>query len=146
MAVQFLFFALSVEGEKKMKNKNIISGILAMAVMLGFVLGCQFTTKFEINNGEIEYKNVSNAEAQKLGYYLVEEDFFDGRKIRVKLDKSGSTYQFRMVVKSRSRNNQSYHETVKLFAEELSADVFDNAPTEIHICDDDFETIVVIKS
>jgi hypothetical protein len=131
-----------------MKNNNIISGTLVLAVMLCLVLGCsQHGTKLEINGGELYYTaNVKANEAQALGDYLLEGNFFDGKRKSVQLDKSGSTYQFRMVVKPELRNDKSYRDTCKLVARELSANVFDDEPVEIHICDENFKTIRVVKS
>lgn len=130
-----------------MKNNNIISGILVLAVLLSVGLGCrQKDTKLEINGGELFYTaNVTADEAQALGDYLVESTFFDGRRKSVQLDKPGSTYQFRLVVKQEFRNDKAYLKLGKLFAEELSANVFNDEPVEIHICDEHFKTIRVIK-
>jgi hypothetical protein len=145
-AIQFLFSALLVKGEKKMKNNNITGGILVLAVMLSLVLGCKQTQKIEVNGGELSYTtNVTKAEAETLAYYLVEGNFFDGQRKSVQLDKSDSTYQFRMVVKPEFRNDKSYHKLAKQFARELSANVFDDEPVEVHICDERFETVRVIK-
>lgn len=128
-----------------MKNTNIISGIFVLAVMLSLVLGCNYTQKLEINGGELFYTtNVTKNEAQTLAYYLVEANFFDGKRKSVQLDKPGSTYQFRMVVKPELQNNKSYHKLGKLFAEELSANVFNDEPVEIHICDENFKTIHIV--
>lgn len=128
-----------------MKNNNIISGILVLALLLGVGLGCESKSSFTYNGSEMEYKNVTSGEARQLMDYLIEENFFDGPKKSIQLDKSGSTYQFRMVVRAKSRNDQAYHEAGKLFAEELSASVFNDEPVEFHICDEHFETIHVIK-
>ena len=130
-----------------MKNTNIISGILVLAVLLSVGLGCtSHGTKLEINGGELYYTaNITADEAQTLGDYLVEANFFDGQRKSVQLDKSGSTYQFRLVVKPEFRNDKSYHKLGKLFAKELSANVFNDEPVEIHICDENFKTIRVVK-
>ena len=129
-----------------MKNNNIISGVLILAVLLCIGLGCESKSSFTYNGNELEYKNVTSDEARQLLDYLIENKFFVGPKKLLKLDKSGSTYQLRVVVNAKARNNQSYHENVKLFAEELSANVFNNEPVEIHICDENFETIHIVTS
>jgi len=136
---------LQLEGEKKMKNTNIISGILVLAVLLIVGLGCERKSSFTYNGSELEYKNVTSAEARQLLDYLIEVKYFNDRPKTAQLDKSGSTYQFRAVIKTKARNDQAFHEDVKLFAEELSANVFNDAPVEIHICDENFETIHVVK-
>ena len=128
-----------------MKNNNIISGILVLAVLLSIGLGCQSKSSLTYNGSELEYKNVNDDEARQLMDYLIAENFFVGQKKSLQLDKSGSIYQLRMVVNARSRNKQSYHEIVKLFAGELSANVFNDEPVEIHICDEYFKTIHVVE-
>jgi hypothetical protein len=130
-----------------MKNNNIISGILVIALLLGVGLGCsQHGTKLEFNGGELYYTaNVTADEAQKLGDSLVEWGVFDGERKSVQLDKSDSTYQFRAVIKTELRNDKSYAKKLKLFAAQLSSEVFDEEPVEIHICDENFKTIRVVK-
>jgi hypothetical protein len=130
-----------------MKNKKMIGGIVAIAMMLVVVLACnQHGTKLEFNGGELYYTdNVTEAEAKKLGEYLVKETFFDGQKKSVQLDKSGSTYQFRMVVKKELQNDDSFTANAKVAATEISENVFNKAPTEVHICDENLKTIRVVK-
>lgn len=130
-----------------MKNKNYISGILAIVTLLVVGLACnQYGEKLEYNGGEVYYTdNVTKQEAQKLGEYLVKENFFDGKPKTVQLDKSGSTYQFRMVVQKEKQNDEATANIMKLFAGQISSDVFDNAPVEMHICNEKLETLKVIK-
>lgn len=130
-----------------MKNKNYIGGILIIAIMLAVVSACsQYGTKLEYNGGELYYtKNVTETEAKKLGDYLVKEKFFDGQEKSVQLDKEGSTYQFRMVIKKELQNDDSYAENAKSVATELSENVFSKAPTEVHLCDETLKTIRVVK-
>ncbi|HEX8290040.1 MAG TPA: hypothetical protein VF556_18810 [Pyrinomonadaceae bacterium] len=130
-----------------MKNISIIGGILVIAVLLGVGLGCsQLGTKLKFDGGELYYTtNVTADEAQALGNNLVESGFFNGRRISVQLDKSDSTYQFRMVVKPEFRNDKSYAQTLRLFAAQLSSEVFNDEPVEIHICDESFKTLRVVK-
>ena len=130
-----------------MKNKNIISGVFALAVLLSVGLGCsQHGTKLETDGGNLYYTtNVTKIEAQDLLDYLVQENFYGGQNMFIQLDKSGSSYQFRLIVKPEYQNDKSYREACKLFAEELSSNVFNDASVEVHICDDNFETIRVVK-
>ena len=130
-----------------MKNKTSISGIVAVAILLFVGLACnQYGTKLEFNGGELYYTtNVTEAETKKLGEFLVKEGFFDGVKKTVQLDKSGSTYQFRMVVQKEKQNDPGTLEVMKTFAKEVSAGVFNNAPTELHVCDDSLKTLHIAK-
>lgn len=130
-----------------MKNKNLIIGFLAIAILTIVSAACSdYGTKLDYNGGDLYYtKNVTEGDAKKLGDYLVKEKFFDGNPKTVQLDKNGSTYQFRMVVLKDKQNDPATLQLMKTLASELSADVFGNAPTEIHVCDDQLKTLQVVK-
>ena len=130
-----------------MKNKSVINGIFAIAILMCVGLACSnYGTKLDFNGGEVYYtNNVTETEARKLGDYLVKEEFFDGKPKTVQLDKSGSTYQFRMVVQKEKQNDPNTVELMKAFAGQISSDVFGNAPTELHICDESLKTVSVVK-
>ena len=130
-----------------MKKKNFITTILILTVLMAVGLACSsYGTKLDFNNGELYYTdNVTESDAKKLGEYLVKSGFFDGKKLTVQLDKSGSTYQFRMVVVKEKQNDEATIELMKSFAGEISEDVFNDAPTELHICDDQLKTIRVVR-
>lgn len=130
-----------------MMNKNFINGVFVVAMLLFVGLACnQHGTMLEFNGGELYYtKNVNEAETKKLGEYLVKEGFFDGVRKTVQLDKSGSTYQFRMVVQKEKQNDDATAEVMKTFAKEVSSAVFSNAPVEMHICDESLKTLKVVK-
>ena len=130
-----------------MKKKNFITTILVLTVLMAVGLACgSYGTKLDFNGGELYYTdNVTEADAKKLGDYLVKSGFFDGRKITVQLDKSGSTYQFRMFVVKEKQNDDATMILMKAFAGEISEDVFNDAPTELHICDDQLKTLRVLK-
>ena len=130
-----------------MKKKNFITTILVLAVLLAVGLACTgHGTKLDFNNGELYYTdNVTEADAKKLGDYLVKAGFFSGKKITVQLDKAGATYQFRMVVLPEKQNDENSLELMKSFAGEISEEVFNNAPVELHIFDDQLKTLKVLK-
>ena len=87
---------------------------------------------------------VTEAEADALGTYLIESEFADGEKKTVQLNKTGKNYEFRMVVKEGTENNQEYIKSCKIVASKLSANIFNGKPVEIHLCDDKLETIQVV--
>ena len=130
-----------------MKNTNTkFFGVLAVMVMLVVGLACKGNgTKLEFNGGDLFYTdNVTESEAKKLGDYLVKEEFFDGKPKSVQLDKSGATYQFRMVVLPEKQNDEQTVQIMKTFAREISGAVFGGAPTEVHICDNNLKTLRVV--
>ena len=130
-----------------MKKQNIFGGVMVLAILLAFGLACnQYGEKLEFNGGDLYYtKNVTEAEAKKLGEYLVKQEFFDGKEKTVQLDKEGGTYQFRMVVIKEKRNDDSTLEIFKTFASQISKDVFNDAPVELHVCDENLKTVKVVK-
>ena len=87
---------------------------------------------------------VTEAEADALGAYLIEQEFADGEEKTVQLNKTGKTYEFRMVVKKGIEKDQENISMFKIVAAELSANVFKGEPVEVHICDDQLKTIQVV--
>ena len=130
-----------------MKRKNILTTMLVLTVLMAVGLACTgYGTKLEYNGGELYYTdNVSETDAKKLGDYLVKSGFFSGKKLTVQLDKSGATYQFRMVVMPEKQNDETTAAMLKVFAGEISEEVFGGAPVELHICDDSLKTIRILK-
>ncbi len=125
----------------------------ALSLLLGIfylvtLTGCQsFGKKLEFNKGELYYTDsVTEAEANKLGEYLVKGEFFDGKEKTVQVNKEGGTYQFRMVVGENFRNDQDFLDNAKTFCSELSINVFGNAPVEVHVCDERLNTLKVVKA
>lgn len=132
--------------DKHINKGNFINSFLAITVLLVIGLACSnHGTKLDFNGLELYYTgNVTEAEAKKLGDYLVKEQGFSGKKATIQLDKSGATYQVRMVILPEKQNDTAYHEILKAFVGQVSASVFNNAATEVHICDDQLKTLKVI--
>jgi hypothetical protein len=120
--------------------------ILVCLSLFALLPGCANYGKEKVFNGLELYRTdkVTDAEVDSLGNYLIKEKFANGNPKTVQLTKSGDTYQFRMVVKEGIDKDTAYSKDTKLFASELSAQVFKDAPLEIHLCDDHLETLKVI--
>lgn len=117
--------------------------VLSSAPLSSFL--SSYGTELTFNGGQLFYtSSVTEAEAKKLGQYLVENGFFDGNLKTVQINKSGNTYEFRMVVKKGIEQDESMVLAAKMLAIELSESVFNNAPVDIHFCDERLETIRVI--
>ena len=125
-----------------MKKKLLV---LLMALLC---ISCEgHGTLLEFNGGELYYtSNVTLAEANKLGKYCVKEEFFDGNRKTIQLDKEGSTYLFRMVVKKGLENDQEFINIAKVTAAELSQNVFNGKQVDIHLCDENLKTLRVVVS
>jgi hypothetical protein len=91
-------------------------------------------------------KSVTDAEASKLGNYLVTSQFADGKDKTVQLTKSGDVYQFNFVVKNGVEKDTSIVKNTKLFASILSAQVFNGAKVEVHMCDEYMKSLKVFVS
>lgn len=112
----------------------------------GNTSGGGFGTRLEFNGGEVfRTASVTEAEATRVGKYLVDKNFFDGAKKSVQLNKSGGTYEFRMVVDQDVADNYSRDSMFKAFAAQLSTGVFHGSPVALHLCDSQFKTLRVIS-
>lgn len=124
--------------------------IKVLGVILAIIVGYFFYNyegygeKLEFNGTDVYYTEmVSEAEAQKLGEYLVEAEFADGGDKSVQLSKRDSTYLFRMVVRDGIVQDSTNDVTLLAMTYALSLAVFDGAPVELEACSNTFETLRV---
>jgi len=129
-----------------MKLIRILSAILLIAVALLRIASCNnYGKKLTFNGGDLFYTSqVTEGEAKKLGDFLVKEQFFDGAKKTVQLNKTGGTYEFRMVSKAGTDKDQKMVDLAKNFAKQISLEVFNGSDTVIHLCDDHLKTLRVV--
>lgn len=129
----------------ELRKKSLV--ILIGCLLTGLMIGCDsYGTKLDFNGGELYYtKNTTEADAKKLGDYLVKGKYFDGEKKTVQLDKSGDTYQVRMVVKEGTEKDEKNVALFQVIANDISKNVFGGAKTEIHLCDDHLKTQKVVS-
>ena len=119
--------------------------LLAMAMLIAAGCGPGYGTKLDFNGGELYYTaSTTSAEATTLGKYLVDGGFFDGNPKTVQLNKTGSTYEFRFVVKKGLDTDQSFVDLAKAFCKELSTNVFNGSPVETHFCDENLKTLRIV--
>jgi hypothetical protein len=101
--------------------------------------------KLKFNEGELYFTDqVQKSDAEKLGSYLETEGFFNGEKRSIQLNKNGKTWEFRMVVKKGTESDDQYINLFGYFGIQLSKAVFNNEPVDIHLCNERFETLMVI--
>lgn len=86
--------------------------------------------------------SVSEAEATKLAKFLEDDDW--SQKSSVQLNKTGDTYEFRISVKKGLDNDQETIDTFKEFGLELSKEVFAGGKVDVHLCDDNLQTLRVV--
>ena len=119
--------------------------VIPILLLMIFISCADYGTLLEFNGGELYYKSpVSEREAYKLGEYLVESEFFDGEPKTVQLDKTGNTYNFRMVIKVGIEKDEEFIQLFKVFSNELSEYVFNGNAVDIHLCDESLNTLRVV--
>ncbi len=124
-----------------------IIGVLA-AVIIGYLAFFMegYGEKLEFNGTDVYYTDmVTEAEAQRLGEYLLSSEFADGAEKSVQLSKRDSIYLFRMVVVDGVTKDSANDISFMALAWTLSAQVFNNAPVELEACDNRFGTLRVYK-
>jgi hypothetical protein len=134
--------------EKSMKKNGIMIRFLGLAVffMPLLTVGCSSYGEQKTFNGtQVFYTSaVTISDVDKLGEYLVNAEFADGEEKSVQLNKTGNTYEFRMVVKKGIEQDQEYRDLGKLLAAEISEYCFDGAHVDTHFCDENFKTLIVL--
>lgn len=126
-------------------KKNLI--ILSLLVFtLTFASCTNYGTKLMFDETELYYtKDITEDEANDIGKYLQEIGFTEGDEKTVQIAKDGDTYLFRMVVKESFIDDDEYEEIAYLFIHNLSADVLENNPVELQMCDEELKTLKTIK-
>lgn len=120
---------------------------LLLAFFLTALISCSnYGSKLTFNNGELYYtNNVTEAEANRLGEFLVQDGFFSGNTISVQLDKSGDTYLFRMVSQEGVENDPTYLALAEAYTGTLSEKIFNGSPVDFHFCDTSLKTKKEVK-
>ena len=80
-----------------------------------------------------------------MGQYLISSTFADGHEKSVQLDRLGSTYVFKMVMKEGSEHDPELIKDIQEMTKLISEEVFNGAALDFHICDDTFNTIRIFS-
>jgi len=103
--------------------------------------------RLEFKAGELYYTPaVTEDEANALGEYLVENEFFNDDPKTVQLNKSDGIYEFRMVVKQGFDPGIMEMIDFRQFAKQVSDGVFDSQPVDIHMTDMSLHTLKIATS
>ena len=123
--------------------KHFNHTLLVLATL--FIVACgDLGTEKNYNGTQLFYTaDVTEAEADKLGEFLVTSEFANGEAKTVQLTKTGGTYAFKMVVKKGLEQDQEYAQLFKTFASDISKNVFNGAQVDLHACDENLETLRV---
>lgn len=129
-----------------MKNRTVLKGYLAIVTVLVVGSACSsYGPKLDFDGHELFYTdNVTEADAKRLGDYLVEVGLFAGDTVRAQLDKTGATYQVKLAMQPGTQNDLELRRAMRTLAREISAGAFNGLATEIHACNDQLNTCKVI--
>ena len=87
--------------------------------------------------------NVTQKQAQDLANFL-NKDEDDTTAMTVQLDQRNDTLVYKMVVKPGFENNASYGQILKTYGEMMSKEIFNNQTVEVHMCDNNLQTLKVL--
>ena len=129
-----------------MKTLRTIALLISASLAFALTSCDNWGEKLTFNGGDLYYtENVTKDDADKLGNWLVENEFFDGKEKSVQLDKKEGSYHVRMVVGEEFREDEVYKAQVGVFATLIETSVFKGNNVEIHMCDESFKTLHVIE-
>ena len=101
--------------------------------------------RLDMNGSELYYtSSVTAAEAKRLRRHLLQTHTFDGSAGTFQLTKAGSRYQFRMMVQRGAEDDQQTIFASNALAMRLSGAVFGGKVVEVHLCDQNFDTLRVV--
>lgn len=114
--------------------------LFSSALFLSFLfLSCNAgpkTTKLTFNGGELLYTDsITEVQAKKLGDFLVNSGFYDGKEKTVQIDKQEDIIHFAMILTDSLAFSDDYHNMGLKFIDELETYVFKGSPVELDYCD-----------
>jgi len=128
---------------------NRITALAVTCLLLATALACKpYGKKVEYSNFEVYYTDaVTEADAKKVGDFIEQKIKPEGSdKKSVQLDKSGDTYALRFVVKKDLEKDDDAVAGFKAIGQAVSAQVFNGAKVDVHLCDDHFKTLKVVSA
>lgn len=139
-------------------NAPLASALAAVALLAAFALACGGGDDAQEGPGEVkkgelkfkagtvQYEGVDEADARKLGDYLVEDKYFDDNPKSVELKKSGDTWNVRLVVNDDAPRDPAYTGMIPLFGMQIANRVFGGEKVSIDLCDTSFKTVLTIEA
>ena len=144
------------ECTKKSLPRGIRIGLGLTGIVIGLAMVCDgiqtlaqakgnLGKELVFNHGQLFVQSpVTEAEAQKLGNYLVAQKFFEGKEKTVQIQKAGQTYEFRFPVKKGAEQDASCIDCCRELARNLSHNVFCGDNVDVHLCDEQLNTLRVV--
>ena len=106
-----------------------LAGYIGLLILFAFFTSDRnFGTLLKFDQGDVFFTAaVNKADAQRLADYLLKHGYFENGPTAVQLNKSGRTFEVRLVVKKGIDQDQHYMAAFKPFAAAISRDVFGSA-------------------
>ena len=127
-------------------KKNLLFLIAACLLLASCNLFSNFGKKVSFGESEVYYKGdgVTEAEAKKLGDYLMEQKFFDKETPKsVQITNDGGKYLVHFVVDKKKVTDGARLNWWK-YQYDISKDVFDGKPLQIILADDQLKDIEIM--
>jgi hypothetical protein len=98
------------------------------------------------NKTQIFYTDpMTETAVNKLADFLISSGFSDNNAKSVEIIKNEDSYTFKMVIRQGLEKNAKNVAVLRRFADEISTNVFDNKPLELHLCDSYLNTLKTVK-
>lgn len=110
----------------------------AAVVFIGlYVAGTSYGSRLSFQRGELYYNDpVTRDEAQRVGEYLVEEQFFNAEKaVTVQFDKERERYQLRFVVNPALAEGTLANVHFGVMGSDIAERVLNGVPLDVLLCD-----------
>ncbi len=100
-----------------------------------------------VKGGQVRFSKEAGEEtARKLGDFLVETGFLDGREKTITIDLIDGVPIFGMVVKEGFEKDESFLKNAAVFAEEMGKSLFKRDTIDFHLCDQYLKTLKVVST
>ena len=131
-----------------MKRVFIYIFLFTLAVYSVLLIqSCSKSVKKVDKNGVIYYytSSISEKEADKLlDYVLKEGGYPENNKITIRIDFENDAYLFQIMLKNGTQLTNEQIEDFKLYAQQLSKEIFSNKKVVIQIIDEQFDKVMDI--
>lgn len=145
--------AFTLEARAGRIYRNITAAVIGVVIaMIGAVAISNTHAKIaeleqKVNSGPFEVyyaEGATLAEAERLAKYLSKEWGAVSPGASVQIRKSAVGYQFRMVVRPDIQLDENFKTQLSFTGVRISRDVFSNTPVEVHACDQNLKTLLVV--
>jgi hypothetical protein len=104
-----------------------------------------FGPMLTFNNGQLFFKDeITKDEAEKLGEFLIKEQFFDGIQKTIQVVRDGKKYLIRIVVAPGSEQVAQFRTLVQTLGGRIRHEVFPGAELALQLCDPQFQTLTTL--